>query len=110
MAMEPYEQMTTHEFNRTSEMRNSWGRVYLYGLDEMYKVVRYRWIPRCNMSIAALKQNAEELKAEYPNITHVFAVDNSYSIYSAYREATKTPLTEPCVIFKTLLEQYGQRM
>ena len=85
-------------------MDNKKFRVYLYGLDDEYHVIRYAYIPNDEVTIGELKSQALILNFEFPNITSVWAVDNDYEIYLACRDSMKTNLMEDRVIFKIMLE------
>lgn len=91
-------------------MDNKRFRVYLYGLDDEYRVIRYAYIPNDEVTIWELKFQASILNLEFPNITSVWAVDNDYEIYLACRDSMKTNLVEDRVVFKIMLEQYGVKL
>lgn len=82
-------------------------KVYLYGLDETYKIVRWHYLPREYATVYAIRQTAKGLRSDYPSIQHVFAVDNSSMIYRAFKDIFRENSTANRVEFKMLLEQYG---
>lgn len=83
------------------------GRVYIYGLDETYKVIHWYFLPGEYATVYAIRQTAKTLKKEYPNCAHVYAVDNSRMIYSALKDIFRENSIANRVEFKMLLEQYG---
>ena len=85
-------------------------RVFLYGLDQIYRIVHYTVIPVGGVSIGRLFMAASWLRRSYPGIRHVFAVDNSPSIYDAYRKTIKQNTIDEYVLFKILLEQLGMKV
>lgn len=88
-------------------MKNEKARVYLYGLDDEYYVIRYDYAPNEHVTIGELISRAKCLNLCYPSITCVWAVDNDYDIYLACRDSMKTKLLEDRVIFKIMLEKNG---
>ena len=82
-------------------------RVYLYGLNREYQLVRFIYIPAAEVTIMGLLAGAEGLRSRYLDLRYVYAVDNSYAIFDAFRELTHDDSVENRAVFKVMLEQYG---
>ena len=85
-------------------------RVYLYGLDERYRVIHYCRIDKEFPDFKELKLNAYRMKNEYPSIRYLYAANSSYEIYTACIDAVKNKTVEDCVLFKLLVESEGIRI
>lgn len=81
--------------------------VYFYGLDETYRLVHFYFCPRGDLSIWSIRVVSRALRADFPSIRYVYAVDNSPMIYDAYKELRREDSTQSRVEFKLMLEQYG---
>lgn len=90
--------------------KKSLPRVYLYGLDETYRIVHFYFIPSGEATVKAIRATGTTLRQEYPNIQHVYAIDNHPSLYKLFQETKKKPSVENCVMFKLMLEQYGMEI
>lgn len=91
-------------------MNNVEKRVYLYGLDEEYRLVRYTSITDEYLTISNIQFSAKDLKTRYPSIVMVFAVDNKYGVYRAYKDLSLDNSVENRVLFKIELETNGIRI
>lgn len=85
-------------------------RVYLYGLDNEYHIVRYHYIKPQFVSINEIMTCASRMKRYYPNIRMIFAVDNSFEICQECHNSMKTRSVENRVMFKMMLEERGLRI
>lgn len=88
--------------------------IFLYGLagaSEAYRVIRYSKISNYrNMPISQIKAYAKQMVEDYPLVKQVYAIDNSYMLYEAYRETALHFSIENNVAFKSLLENEGIRI
>lgn len=85
-------------------------RIYLYGIasaTEQYRVVRYSFIESENLSIADIVRHASWLKIKYPNVDHVYAIDDKKGLAYEYRLVIKRNSVEQNVVFKDMLETEG---
>lgn len=85
-------------------------RIYLYGIAgvaDHYKVVRYSCVDSEGVTIMSLKYEAAKLRMDYPNIGHVYAVDESSSLYRSYMEAIRKNSMEVCISFRDTLMRQG---
>lgn len=85
-------------------------RIYLYGIAgvaDHYKVVRYSCVDSEGVTIISLKYEAARLRMDYPNIGHVYAVDESSSLYRSYMEAIRKNSMEVCISFRDTLMRQG---
>lgn len=85
-------------------------RIYLYGIAgvaDHYKVVRYSCIDSDGVTIMSLKYEAARLRMDYPNIGHVYAVDESPSLYRSYIEAIRKNSMEVYISFCDTLMRQG---
>ena len=88
-------------------------RIYIYGLDELFNVVRYTYIDKMKTEkiIWELILEKRILAYNYPSVKIVYAVDNCYDVYKAYKELVMSGSNlEEKILFKQLLEQYGIRL
>lgn len=85
-------------------------RVYLYGLDEEYRVIRFNSLYSNLERSAKLISEASMLQDEYFGIRMVYAVEDCRDIYEACRESMKTRLMDDRVTFKVLLDQTGIKL
>lgn len=85
-------------------------RIHLYGIAgvaDHYKVVRYSCVDSEGVTIMSLKYEAARLRMDYPNIGHVYAVDESSSLYRSYMEAIRKNSMEVCISFRDTLMRQG---
>lgn len=94
--------------NKTNRKKND--TVYIYGLNDEYRVVHYFFIPKEVMSMKRVQNTANYLKSAYPSVTSIFAVDNCREIYKAFMQIKENSKIENRADFKMLLEQYGIRI
>ena len=85
-------------------------RIYIYGLDSTYRIVKFWYITRAEASITQLIMEAINLRNSRVDITEVYCVDQSYEIFTGARDSMRTNLTEDKVCFKDLLERSGIRI
>ena len=90
---------------------NQMGRcVFLYGLDESYRVIHYCRIDKEFPDFKELKLNAYRMKSEYPSIRYLFAANSNQEIYRACIDSVKNKTVEDRVLFKIMVEAEGIRM
>ncbi|MEG1523862.1 MAG: hypothetical protein RR475_02420 [Clostridia bacterium] len=88
-------------------MSNSRNRIFIYGIDEENRIVRYTNVTNDGLTIRDLSFQALSMKHNYPNIRKVYAVDNSYDIYEAFCDSIKRNSVENRTVFAIMLENYG---
>lgn len=87
--------------------------IYLYGIagaTDSYRVVRYVYIPQDEVSIMTINYEATMMKVRYPNIEHVYAMDNRRGLCGDYMNAFKKNSVESWAIFKDILEREGLKV
>lgn len=88
-------------------------QVILYGFSgpaDQYRVVRYYRINGYYISIDSIKYCAQKMKRDYPNIVHIYAIDNKFGLRQDYIDSIKKNTIESCAIFKDLLEREGLKI
>lgn len=85
-------------------------RVFLYGLDEEYRVIHYTYVDCAQLRLRDIMFQASMLKENHPNIKLIYAADNSYTVYRACQDAMRKASVEDRVLFKTVLEAEGMRV
>lgn len=83
---------------------------YLYGIGgaiDGFRVIRYVDIDSDSISIMTFKYEALKLRANYPAIKRVFAVDSNYGVYRSYMDAKRRPTVDNNLAFVDLLEKQG---
>ena len=82
--------------------------IFLYGLagaSDSYRVVRYQKIGNYrNFPIRVIKEEARKMVEDYPAIKEVYAIDNCYEVYQAFRDTAMKFSIDENVAFKGLLE------
>lgn len=87
--------------------------IFLYGIsdaDQAYRVLRYEYIPEDSISISTIKYCASDMMIRYPNVKHVYAVDQRPGLRRDFMTAFKRNSVESWAIFKDLLERDGWKV
>lgn len=85
-------------------------KVYLYGLDECYRIVKYEFLWRTDLGIRVLVNEAIRLRTWNPAVKTVFAIDNSHEVYTSARDVLRKDWIDNRVAFKDLLEREGVKI
>ena len=88
-------------------------QIFLYGIggaDVQYRVIRQTEIPEQDISIRTLKYEATLMRAQYPSVTRVFAVDDRPGLNRDYRTSIKKNTIESCLVFRDILEREGNEI
>ena len=81
-------------------------RVYIYCLDEEYRVVNFMYFVRgAYTDIRTIKFYVEQTRENRNGIKYIYVIDNSYEVYKAAIDAIKGGSVEDRVLFKQLLEK-----
>lgn len=82
--------------------------IFLYGLagaSDSYRVVRYSKASNYrNFPIRVIKEEAKKMVEDYPIIKEVYAIDNCYEVYQAFRDTAMRYSIEDNVAFRSMLE------
>lgn len=84
--------------------------IFLYGIGgpiDHYRVIRYTKIDEEDWSILTFKYEADIMRARYPGIKRVFAMDVSRALSRSYMECIKKNSIESCMVFRDILERQG---
>ena len=84
-------------------------KIILYGIggaSDSYRPLKY-WLIHEEITIEEILYQAHRMAEANPSIIRVYAVDNSRRLYWDFKELTKCPSIEACVIFKDVLENRG---
>lgn len=65
-------------------------RVYLYGFDNVNRVVMTNFLEGSAISIREMRRLAKWMKDNYPEPITVYAVDNRPGLYKEFMETVKT--------------------
>ena len=88
--------------------------IFLYGLAgarDSYRVVRYSKISNYrNFPIRIIKEEARKMVEEYPLIIEVYAIDNCYEVYQAFRDTAMKFSIDENIAFRSLLENEAIRV
>ena len=83
--------------------------IFLYGLAgpaDSYRVVRYSKVSNYrNFPIRVIREEAKKMIEENPLILDVYAIDNCYEVYQAFRDTKMKFSIEDNVAFKDMLEK-----
>lgn len=85
-------------------------KIYLYGLDEEYNIVRFSRVRNCRLKVDELMAEAIELRYNYQPIRSVYAVDEDPDVNDAFKDVFKRGWVEDRVVFKVLVEKKGIRI
>lgn len=85
-------------------------KIYLYGLDEEYNIVRYSRVRNCRLRVEELLAEAIELRYNFQAIKMVFAVDEHPDVEAAFKDVFRRGWMEDRVVFKTTIEKMGIRV
>lgn len=85
-------------------------KIYLYGLDEEYNIVRFSRVRNCRLKVDELMAEAIELRYNYQSIRSVYAVDEDPDVEDAFKDVFKRGWVEDRVVFKVLVEKKGIRI
>ena len=85
-------------------------KVYLYGLDEDYRVVRYSKVAKEYPAFQDIKVCAYHMHNEVLCARYIFAANSSYRVYRACVDSIVNKTFEDRVLFKLLLEAEGVQM
>ena len=84
--------------------------IYLYGVGDptdTQQFIRYTRIDEDCFSIMTFKYEAMKMRLEFPSIKRVFAIDNSYSTYHAYKDIRRNKSMDEVIAFIDMLEKQG---
>lgn len=84
--------------------------IYLYGVGDpadTQQFIRYNRIDEDCFSIMTFKYEAMKMRLEFPSIKRVFAIDNSYSTYRAYKDIRRNKSMDEFIAFIDMLEKQG---
>lgn len=92
--------------NKNTRKKND--TVYIYGLEEDYKIAHYFFITKDKLGAKSIASTAKYLKDTYPTVKTVYCVDNSREVFKAFMDLRDHGnQTENLVHFKMLLEEQG---
>lgn len=85
-------------------------KVFLYGLDECYRIVKFVYVWKHYLGIRDLVNEAIRLRTWNPSVKMVYAIDNSHELYTSARDVLRKDWIDERVAFKDLLERDGVKI